>query len=191
MNKKKFIGTVIGVIAFIALIAGATFAWYTYNITLNKAGYNFTSSNFSIVYGHGDAITGVKIYSGEPTASNFTGATDGKVDITAKTTGSIAGKMSIYLYVDAATTDTLITSGALKYAVCEGSTTIANTSYKGTIQNATVSNVEGKQNVIAANIPVNTTSKTFHVYIWLDAATYDGAGGSFTGHIGATATQNQ
>ena len=29
MNKKKLIGTIIGVVAFAALIAGATYAWLT------------------------------------------------------------------------------------------------------------------------------------------------------------------
>ena len=56
MEKKKLIGIIVGVIAFIALIGGATFAWFTYNITLNNAGYNFTSSNFSIVYDKGSNI---------------------------------------------------------------------------------------------------------------------------------------
>ena len=191
MDKKKLIGTIIGVAAFAALIAGATFAWLNYSITLNVAGANFTSSNFSIVYGHGSDITGVKIYSAEPTAANFTGATDGKVDLTVKTTGAIDGKMTVYLYVDADTEDNLITTGAIKYAICVGDTTIANTTYKGQIKNATVSNVEGKNNNLATNIDVNSTTQTIHVYLWIDAASYDGTGGSFKGNIGATAIQNQ
>ena len=185
MDKKKLIGTIVGVIAFIALIAGATFAWFTYNITLNKAGYNFTSANFSIVYGHGADITGVKMFATEPTTSDIgTGAANGNVDITAKTTGSVTGTFKIYLNINSGSNANIISKGALKYAICEGSTTIAATSHKGTVSGTSPILLMTYNNL-------DTTQKTFHVYLYLDATKVDQTldGAQFSGYISASAEQ--
>ena len=181
MEKKKLIGTIIGVIAFIALIAGATFAWFTYSITLNKAGYNFTSSNFSIVYGHGTDITGIKMLSAEPSTIT-TGAANGEVTLSAKTTGTITGTMTVYLNVTAGST--IITKQALKYIMCVDTTTVSASCTKNTV---TVNN-----NVATlGTVPVNSTLKNIHVMLWLDAAKVDQSldGTSFSGYISASAEQ--
>ena len=50
MDKKKLIGTIIGVTMFAALIAGATFAWLTFNATITEGTYNAASMNFLVDY---------------------------------------------------------------------------------------------------------------------------------------------
>ena len=59
MNKQKLIGTIIGVIFFVALIAGATFAWLTFNATVTNGAYNGTTQNFVINYTKGKDIDSV------------------------------------------------------------------------------------------------------------------------------------
>ena len=185
MEKKKLIGTIIGVIAFIALIAGATFAWFTYNITLNNAGYNFTSSNFSIVYDKGSNITGIKMLSAEPSTIT-TGAENGEVTLSARTTGTITGTMTVYLNVT--TGLPIINKQALKSIMCVDSTDVTSSFTKGTV---TVTN-----NVATlGTVPVNSTLKNIYVMLWLDATkvdeTLDGTNGQFSGYISASATQTQ
>ena len=43
MDRKKLIGTIIGVIFFVALIAGATFAWLTFNANVTNGNYNVST----------------------------------------------------------------------------------------------------------------------------------------------------
>lgn len=196
MDKKKLIGTIIGVIAFGALIAGATFALLSYNIVLNNATYNFTSKNFSIVYNHGSDITGAKTYDETPTTADFTGPTDGKVDITASTVAnSLNGVMAIYIFINSSTPSQVLTSGAVKYAVIEdgSSYTLSTTPYKGNLDSSslTVEN-EGYKKEIITNISVTSTPKTYHVYIWVDGTLVDDTfpdEAQFSGYIGATAVQ--
>lgn len=50
MDKKKLIGTIIGVTMFAALIAGATFAWLTFSATITNGSYNTgTKTSLSIM----------------------------------------------------------------------------------------------------------------------------------------------
>ena len=51
MDIKKLIGTIIGVILFVALIAGATFAWLTFGTTLVSTNVNSANTmNFLVDY---------------------------------------------------------------------------------------------------------------------------------------------
>ena len=64
MDTKKTIGAVVGVIAFIALIAGATFAWFTASATVTNATYNGTVCSYSLT------VTGGNINTSLPLASS-------------------------------------------------------------------------------------------------------------------------
>ena len=197
MNKRKVIGTIIGVIVFGALVVGATFAWFSYGITFNNATYNFTSRNFSIVYNHGSDITGANIYGETPTINDFTGPTDGRVDITASTVAnSLNGTMEIYLFINSSAPSQILTSGAVEYAIVEeGSNyTISTTPYKGNIQTGTLTYIEnqGYKKELATNLIVTSTPRIYHVYIWIDGELIDETfpnETSFSGYIGATAVQ--
>lgn len=57
MDKKKLIGTIIGVVMFAALIAGATYAFLSFTATVTNATYNGTTMNFLVDYTKGTAIT--------------------------------------------------------------------------------------------------------------------------------------
>lgn len=61
MNTKKLIGTIIGVIMFAALIAGATFAWLTFGVTIGTNVLAGNTVNFVINYTNGSAISTLPI----------------------------------------------------------------------------------------------------------------------------------
>lgn len=186
MDRKKLIGTIIGIILFGTLIAGATYAWLTYSINFNNDTYNFNSTNFSINYTKSGNISGVPLLSGTPQTSDF--ATKGKVDITAKRTGTVNGNMKIYLYTDQATSDLFISKNAIKYALAIGNHTIANADYTGYITNKTMLL---NTSDILIDSTYDQTPLGIHVYVWLDAANVDNDldGLSYSGYIGATAEQ--
>ena len=131
MDKKKLIGTIVGVIAFAALIAGATFAWLTQNASVTNGSYNFGTMNFSVAYTKGTALTSVPILSAPTTSTAAT------LNVKAnKVSGSAPGTLTIYLNTESSTTAALLSSGALNYAVCVGtcsSTDLTAASTKGTV----------------------------------------------------------
>ena len=61
MNQKKLIGTIIGVLLFAVLIAGATFAWFTFSVNVSNGNYNAATGKFSIDYVGGGEITSAPI----------------------------------------------------------------------------------------------------------------------------------
>ena len=54
MNKKKMLGAIIGIIAFIALVAGATYAWITNGLGVSNGIYNVATKNFVINFTKGN-----------------------------------------------------------------------------------------------------------------------------------------
>ena len=126
MDNKKLIGTVLGVVAFIALIAGATFAWLTINANVTNASVNGTSRNFLITYTGSAQIGGniPQIKSGQALTSAITSqsqasaANDSWVAVTAAKTANsaAAGSFKLMLHVD---TNTMKTNSLL-FAVCKG-----------------------------------------------------------------------
>ena len=49
MNQKKLIGTIIGVLFFAVLIAGATFAWFTFSVNVSNGNYNAATGNSQLI----------------------------------------------------------------------------------------------------------------------------------------------
>ena len=113
MNTKKLIGTIIGVTMFAALIAGATFAWLTFGVTVGNNVYAGTTVNFLVDYTKGSAVTDVPMRD-----STIITPADAQVLTVkaAKHTGSADGYVSIKLTT---TSDNDLTkSGALRWAIC-------------------------------------------------------------------------
>lgn len=131
MDKKKFIGTIVGVIFFVALIAGATFAWLTFNANVNNGNYAGSTLNFTYNYTTGNKVESINILSATP-ARNAITAGAGYVALTAsKPDGTAkASKFDLILKkTDVKLKDSNLEpindSNVVRYAVCK-STTAAN-----------------------------------------------------------------
>ncbi len=153
-DKTKLIGTILGVVLFIALIAGFT---YAYLISRVEKTLTTGSGKFSIDYQIVENITAEGL---TPSDSKDEGL-HGKV--TAKLSeGSIKGKFNIY--ITPSVIEGLNTSDALKYEVYVNNST---TPYKtGDFNNAAVNNP--LQIVDSYELNSSTTLTTFDIYIWLD-----------------------
>ena len=177
MSNKKLIGTIIGVIAFAALISGATFAWLTYSVNVTGGTYNGASTNFVVNYTKGTDISDVPILT-SPTVS-----TARSLVVSAnKTSTSVDGTLSIKLTTTSS--DILTTSGAIKYKACQGE--CANlTSNVGTVT------ASGTVEIFSGALQSSATS--YYVYFWIDAATFSNnhVGKTYSGYISAEAQQTQ
>lgn len=180
MNKAKIIGTVIGIVAFVALIVGATYAWFTWqssSITING-----TTNCFAIDYGISQQIGGTSAAS----LKLGTSYTDGlsavvTAKINANCTG-VTGTGTLYLNTNTSGTSPAILGGALKYQVLEGSTLLEN----GVISTT------GKKEILTGISLDQGTTHTYTVYVWIDGelAGNNYADTTYSGYISLEATQN-
>ena len=177
MSNKKLIGTIIGVIAFAALISGATFAWLTYSVNVTGGTYNGASTNFVVNYTKGTDISDVPILT-SPTVS-----TARSLVVSAnKTSTSVDGTLSIKLTTTSS--DILTTSGAIKYKACQGECADL-TSNVGTVT------ASGTVEIFSGALQSSATS--YYVYFWIDAATFSNnhVRKTYSGYISAEAQQTQ
>ncbi|MDO4394835.1 MAG: hypothetical protein Q4C23_02520 [Mycoplasmatota bacterium] len=191
MDKKKLIGTIIGVTMFAALIAGATFAWLTFSATITNGSYNTGTKNFVINYDGGTALTempmltvsgasavassGAKVIS--LSAGLASGSTPGNLTITLNTTATGAdsnGHVSVL--------------PAMRYSVAIGTgTPTAPKTITSNTQALVLSGTSTTQKISS------TTATTIKVYFWLEASdvTTTMLGASYSGYISASATQTE
>lgn len=187
MDKKKLIGTIVGVVAFAALIAGATYAWLSNNLTVTNGVYNLKASNFVINYTNGTAITNV------PILATATASTAGVVTVKAGlAAGSTPGKLTIYLNTQTGTgnTDTELLDGPIKYSWCRG--TCSGTTFADNTK--TLASTDTPQVAVITNEALTTTTQnTYNIYFWLDGAEVGDSqlGKKYTGYISASAEQTE
>lgn len=206
MDKKKFIGTIVGVIFFVALIAGATFAWLTFNASVTNGNYAGSTLNFTYNYTTGTDVTKINILTATPARNAITAGT-GYVALTAsKPAGS--AKASKFDLILKKTTNEIGVSNVVKYAVCKSATaTDCNNSASTAIPSATNTTW-----VALGTISTGTTDQTlysdtssfaaegaatanYYVYFWVNGdAIITGnqnqvVGKSFAGYIYATSQQ--
>lgn len=179
MDKKKIIGTIIGVIMFAVLIAGATYAWLTYYATVTNATYNGTTLNYWVDYSKGTDLSDIPILT-SPTTANAS-----FVKVTAKQpAGSIANNITIKLTTTSS--NTVTTSGAVHYAICKGT---CASNFSGATQGTVTA--AGTKNLLTDN-NVTTTLAEYYIYFWIDAATLANGhvGQKYEGYIHASSTQD-
>ena len=211
MNKKKLMGTIIGVTLFAALIAGATYALLTITATTTNGNYaGLKTKNFIINYAGGTQINAISQLSSATTAAitSKTSASDvgdGWLAVTASKTANSAKASNFYIKLHV--TSNALTTKAITYAVCKGAcptgvalATVSGgtaTCANGVTSCGTIANGVSNTDVILLNdtSTFNTddavAATTYNVYFWLDSATLVTAdiGKAFSGYIFATATQ--
>ena len=170
MEKHKLLGTIIGVLAFIALVAGLTYAWFTW--TSGNTILNGTTDCFTINYVNGQAISGEIVPS-----VDYTGGKTTTVQIGIDPSCTIGGTGTIKLTTEESTTVSL-ENGAVKYAVYNGASEVSS----GTVTSGTID---------LATVNLTTSQVTYTVYIWVDGAVTDNSyvGTAYSGYIHATAEQ--
>ena len=185
MKKAKIVGTIIGVILFVAAIAGVTYAWFTWQSgNINISG---STGCFTIDYGIGQEI-GAGSSESLKLGTSYTDGLYAEVTLglNNRCTG-ISGKGSLYLNTNTAGTDTDILTGALKYTALrildQESTIIAEGVLTSTDRITLATNID---------LSATATNYTYRVYVWIDGEIADNtyADATYSGYISAEAIQN-
>ena len=172
MKNYKLFGTLFGVIAFIALIVGITYAWFTW--TSGNTIIGGSTECFTINYVNGQNINGEII----PSAT-YTGGKSTTVQIGIDASCNIGGSATIKLTTDSSSTNAIkLTDGAVKYAVYKGTSEVAS----GNVSANTID---------LATVDLTKTLTTYTIYIWVDGSIIDNtyAGKTYSGYIHASAEQ--
>lgn len=155
MKGAKILGTILGIVLFIGVIAGFTYAYITW--TSNKENYTGGSGCFDVVYTKGDDIGSNENKKTLMIGSDYKKGLSSTIKIKLSSSCTInTGTATLYLTTEDTTSDILLTSNVLNYTVLEGNT-VKNTgilSSKGMIP-------------IYEDFMVNTTEKIITVYVWI------------------------
>lgn len=193
MDTKKTIGAVIGVIAFVALIAGATFAWFTASATVTNATYNGTACSYALTVTGGNINTSLPLASSTASSDyhySKTHATIGAQGVMSTVTAKLASACSASL-AGTAKIEAKITSGAsptcpLSYAVFSGSTT----TYTGTpLATGTITGTSPV--TLTTTNTLTTTAQTYKIWLYLDGDKISDStcmNLAYTGNITVTST---
>lgn len=173
-------------VAFAALVAGATFAWLTYSLNVTNGNYNTRTMNFAVDYVGGTDLSDIPMVS-DPSPSSAE-----VITVRARrAVGSAPGDLTIYLNTDVSNTDQeILTAEALNYAVCIG--TCASFSQTYTVP-TTATTTQTKLPILE-NSPLTASDSEYtyyNVYFWLDPTKVTNAllDKSYTGFISAEAEQ--
>ena len=171
-KKRKLYGMIIGVVAFIAVVAGLTYAWFTW--ASNNTIIQGDSGCFTIQYTNGTAISGSLAPS-----SDYTGGKSTTATLNINSTCTTDGDATINLITDSSATTAIdLTTNAVKYAVYQDTTQVS----AGTVTQATQA---------LATFPLTKIATEYTIYVWVDGEIADNSfvGKTYSGYISASAVQ--
>ena len=154
IKDKSKMYMILGISFLVLAVLGSTYAYYKYVIATINVDTITRGLDYYINYTKGTNITSAALNPG----SDYTSGNNLSVTLYKKNnTYTIYG----HIYLDISNISAnLSNSGALKYAVLEGTTKIADGELTGTSS--------GNSVPLAVNIPLKTTSTKYTVYLWLD-----------------------
>lgn len=199
INNRKLIGTIIGVIFFVILIAGATFAWLTYTANVNNGVYNTTTMNFLVNYTGGTDISSLPMYSGDVSASTFSGSSISPMTVQASKQ-NLDGTLYLKIHTaDDTGSNTLADAGCIKYAVCVG-TACSSASTTAFSQISGVStgildsaDFDTNRDIVIYTGPLTVSTTNYNIYLWIDneIITNNEIGQTYSGYVHAFAVQSE
>ena len=154
IKDKSKMYMILGISFLVLSILGSAYAYYKYVIATINVDTITRGLDYYINYTKGTDITSAALNPG----SDYTSGNNLSVTLYKKdNTYTIYG----HIYLDISNISAnLSSSGALKYAVLEGTTKIADGELTGV--------ASGNSVPLAVNIPLKTTSTKYTVYLWLD-----------------------
>lgn len=193
-DKRKIIGTLLGILGFIAAMAGLTYAMYVTDITntnvITGGRSDACENTIDIVYNKGTDINESEVplvnsYTETSTSTTITFHQNPNLDC-----GKSIGQ--IHIHTNSSTSNNLINT--LKYTIekIEGTTSTVTETYTGYITKKGSSCGEADTTIDIGLLEEATT--TYKVYLWIDANESANiaetvAEAAYTGYIHATANQ--
>lgn len=183
MKSAKILGTILGIVLFIGIVAGFTYAFITW--TSNKENYTGGSGCFDILYVKGADIGSDQSHATLMPSTSYSGGLSATVKMSIDSKCTTNGKGKIYLETLANTSSNLYRSGLLNYQVLKNGTV---TDIKGSITSA------GKIEIDVGNLTKASSSSSatsYQIYVWIDNNLVENsdAYSSYYGRISAEAMQ--
>ena len=159
MEKRKVLGTIIGVLAFIALIAGISFAWFSWQSSNNTL-VSFTVGGVDITFNAGADITSSKL---RPVSTKEVGVSKGyAVKKTITASSPLTAYLNLYLTLE--TLPDGLKHESFIWELYKGSELVGKGNFKDANQ--------GDKIKIASNQKITNTTSTYDLYIWIDGNNY-------------------
>lgn len=155
MEKHKIVGMIIGILAFVALIAGLTYAWYTWQST-NNTNVSFTVGGVDITFDAGSDITSSKL---KPVSSKEVGVSKGyAIEKTITASSTMTSYLNLYLTLD--TLPDELKEESFIWEMYKGNELVSQGNFKNYNQ--------GDKITVASNQKITSTITTYKLYIWID-----------------------
>ena len=159
MEKRKVLGTIIGVLAFIALIAGISFAWFSWQSSNNTL-VSFTVGGVDITFDAGADITSSKL---RPVSTKEVGVSKGyAVKKTITASSPLTAYLNLYLTLE--TLPDGLKHESFIWELYKGSDLVGKGNFKNSNQ--------GDKITIASSQKITNTTSTYDLYIWIDGNNY-------------------
>lgn len=159
MEKRKVLGTIIGVLAFIALIAGISFAWFSWQSSNNTL-VSFTVGGVDITFDAGADITSSKL---RPVSTKEVGVSKGyAVKKTITASSPLTAYLNLYLTLE--TLPNGLKHESFIWELYKGSDLVGKGNFKNSNQ--------GDKVRIASSQKITNTTSTYDLYIWIDGNNY-------------------
>lgn len=199
MEKRKIYGTIIGIIIFIILMFGVTYAYYYWsNTSAARTNVNLTVSKTLeplIVYNAGTSILETDNRSLE-LSSSYTGGVSATIEFWKKSTvtTTLYGQISLDLLKlvssSGGTTTNIAKTNTVKWAI---TTYNVNNSTEVLVNQGTFfGKTQGDKFAITENFTLNNYQTYYKVYLWLDQSAVNPSlsvvGEVLSAQIGASAT---
>lgn len=187
MDKRKLIGTIIGVIMFAILIAGATYAFLTFAVNVTNGTYNGKTMKFLVDYTKGTEITAI------PQLVTATPETAESLHVVAKKNAeSVDGNLTIKL--STTSNNNLTTGSIVNWALCKGACVgnFLDAKATGKINTGGSEAEPHVDDLYTDPEEITDDGDTYYVYFWIDAVTLNNShlGQIYSGYIHASATQS-
>ena len=155
MEKHKVIGTIIGVLAFIALIVGVTYAWYTWQNS-NNTNVTFTVSGADITFDAGSDVTSSRL---RPVSTKEIGVEKGyAIEKIITASSPVTVYLNLYLTIENLPDE--LKNESFKWEVYNNNNLVSIGNFKY--------NSLGDKITIASNQKITSTVSTYKLYIWID-----------------------
>lgn len=194
-EKSKIIGLIIGIICFILVVSGASYAWLTWrsNNIIVAGSTDCFNVNYPITSEIGTLQSPAKLryftsYNRDNMNQLVANPLYAEVALSMNNNCNTTGTGTIYLTTDSTGTDNAVLGGALKYtltSVTNNEETVISTAAITSTSEITLKN----------NISVTTSSggTVYRVYVWLDGSIADETylNKSYVGSIRAEVISNE
>lgn len=185
MKKAKIIGTIIGVLIFIIVVSGITYAYFTWRS--NDVVISGSSKCFVIDYGVSQEIGAADISENISIGNSHR---DGSyAEVTFNLDGNCSGAKALgtlYLNTNDVGTDAEVLTGALKYTVIKKTDITSRVVSDGVITSTdTITLLDDIE------LSAESQDYTYQVWVWIDSSLSDGSyiGSHYSGYISAEAEQ--